>query len=83
MKYSKRKDKYCCEVLNDNFHEIDDRLETLESFDYDDITVDDTLSKESENPVQNKVITLAMDNLVVTKITNAELLEICKMDEVK
>lgn len=30
MKYSKRKDKYCCEVLNDNFHEIDDRLNDLE-----------------------------------------------------
>lgn len=30
MKYSKRKDKYCCEVLNDNFREIDKRLITLE-----------------------------------------------------
>ena len=30
MKYSKRKDKYCCDVLNDNFHEIDDRLTDLE-----------------------------------------------------
>ena len=31
MKYSKRKDKYCCNVLNDNFHEIDDRLNNLEN----------------------------------------------------
>ena len=30
MKYSKRKDKYCCNVLNDNFHEIDERLINLE-----------------------------------------------------
>ena len=30
MKYSKRKDRYCCNVLNDNFHEIDDRLKDLE-----------------------------------------------------
>lgn len=30
MKYSKRKDKYCCNVLNDNFHEIDSRLNDLE-----------------------------------------------------
>ena len=30
MKYSKRKDKYCNNVLNDNFHEIDDRLKSLE-----------------------------------------------------
>lgn len=31
MKYSKRKDKYCCNVLNDNFHEIDERLVDLEN----------------------------------------------------
>lgn len=30
MKYSKRKDKYCCNVLNDNFQEIDERLKDLE-----------------------------------------------------
>lgn len=30
MKYSKRKDKYCNNVLNDNFHEIDERLNSLE-----------------------------------------------------
>lgn len=30
MKYSKRKDRYCCNVLNDNFHEIDSRLNDLE-----------------------------------------------------
>lgn len=30
MKYSKRKDKYCCNVLNDNFQEIDERLTDLE-----------------------------------------------------
>lgn len=79
MKYSKRKDKYCCEVLNDNFHEIDERLERLESSDFGGILVDDALSRESVNPVQNKVITLAMDDLVVTGITNTELLEICKL----
>lgn len=30
MKYSKRKDKYCSDVLNDNFREIDTRLSDLE-----------------------------------------------------
>ena len=30
MKYSKRKDKYCSDVLNDNFREIDSRLRDLE-----------------------------------------------------
>ena len=30
MKYSKRKDKYCSDVLNDNFREIDSRLSDLE-----------------------------------------------------
>ena len=30
MKYSKRKDKYCSDVLNDNFREIDRRLIELE-----------------------------------------------------
>lgn len=30
MKYSKRRDKYCCDVLNENFHEIDERLNNLE-----------------------------------------------------
>ena len=30
MKYSKRKDKYCSDVLNDNFREIDSRLSGLE-----------------------------------------------------
>ena len=30
MKYPKRKDKYCSDVLNDNFREIDNRLVSLE-----------------------------------------------------
>lgn len=43
MKYSKRKDKYCSDVLNDNFKEIDTRLSDLErgggsAGDYEDLS---------------------------------------------
>lgn len=44
------------------------------------ITVDDHLSRTSENPVQNKVVTLALDEKVAesSALTNLEIEELLK-----
>lgn len=44
------------------------------------ITVDDALSHTSENPVQNKVVTLALDEKVAesSALTNLEIEELLK-----
>lgn len=55
MKYSKRKDRYCCEVLNDNFHEIDERLNDLEE------SSDDGKSYEIGNGLKVTDNTLSVD----------------------
>ena len=56
------------EELNDELYHFkinaEERIKTLEECDIDvDITVDSELNPESENPIQNKVVTKALDNV--------------------
>lgn len=46
MKYPKRKDQYNCELLCENFHEIDHRLKKVEEQNAaeSDVEVDETLT---------------------------------------
>ena len=52
MKYSKRKDKYCSDVLNDNFKEIDTRLSDLERGSGSAGDYEDLLNKPKINNVE-------------------------------
>lgn len=62
MRYPKPNDNYSCEVLCENFMEIEKRLDALGDGG-GSVEVDNELSETSTNPVQNKVVKAEFDKV--------------------